>query len=345
MFCLGGRLCRSLFCFNLQKLLEKVDFFGFAAILLRSNTLYSVEKVYICRLIMRFWNYISVLMVVLFATSCREASTLFGYDTVVRVGRNTLSSADISAAVPKGLSGADSVSYVDSYIDKWIIRQLKLQEAELIFSSSEGDIDRMVEEYRQSLLIRKIEQYYLDKDVDFQISDADIESYYNSHKGDFRLTSAVVKGYIVSFPEKFRRKDWLLQMMRSAKGESGDKFKEFEQVCLKNNFRMVKYEEWVDYGEYLANLPLLRTANHDKRLSERGVQQIHYDATCYAFRITDVLSAGEPMPLFMAKDKIVRILTKRRQGEIVLQNEERIRQNANNNGLIRIYRDSLNINN
>lgn len=315
------------------------------AILLRSNTLYSDEKLYICGLIMRIWNYISVFVVLLLATSCREASTLFGYDTVVRVGRNTLSSADIAAAVPKGLSGADSVNYVDSYIDKWIIRQLKLQEAELIFSSSEGDIDRMVEDYRQSLLIRKIEQYYLDKDVDLQITDADIETYYNSHKGDFRLTSAVVKGYIVSFPEKFRRKEWLLQMMRSAKDESGDKFKEFEQVCLKNNFRMVKYEEWVDFSDYLANLPLLRSANHDKRLSERGVQQIHYDATCYAFRITDVLSAGEPMPLFMAKDKIVSILTKRRQGEIIRQNEERIRQNADNNGLIKIYRDSLNINN
>ena len=315
------------------------------AILLRSNTLYSDEKLYICGLIMRIWNYISVFVVLLLATSCREASTLFGYDTVVRVGRNTLSSADIAAAVPKGLSGADSVNYVDSYIDKWIIRQLKLQEAELIFSSSEGDIDRMVEDYRQSLLIRKIEQYYLDKDVDLQITDADIEAYYNSHKGDFRLTSAVVKGYIVSFPEKFRRKEWLLQMMRSAKDESGDKFKEFEQVCLKNNFRMVKYEEWVDFSDYLANLTLLRSANHDKRLSERGVQQIHYDATCYAFRITDVLSAGEPMPLFMAKDKIVSILTKRRQGEIIRQNEERIRQNADNNGLIKIYRDSLNINN
>lgn len=315
------------------------------AILLRSNTLYSDEKLYICGLIMRIWNYISVFVVLLLATSCREASTLFGYDTVVRVGRNTLSSADIAAAVPKGLSGVDSVNYVDSYIDKWIIRQLKLQEAELIFSSSEGDIDRMVEDYRQSLLIRKIEQYYLDKDVDLQITDADIEAYYNSHKGDFRLTSAVVKGYIVSFPEKFRRKEWLLQMMRSAKDESGDKFKEFEQVCLKNNFRMVKYEEWVDFSDYLANLPLLRSANHDKRLSERGVQQIHYDATCYAFRITDVLSAGEPMPLFMAKDKIVSILTKRRQGEIIRQNEERIRQNADNNGVIKIYRDSLNINN
>ena len=61
--------------------------------------------------------------------------------------------------------------------------------------------------------------------------------------------------------------------------------------------------------------------------------------------MTDVLAAGEPMPLFMAKDKIVRILTKRRQVEIVRQNEERIRANADNNGLIKIYRDSLNINN
>ena len=294
---------------------------------------------------MKIWNYISVLVVLLLATSCREASTFFGYDTIVRVGRNSLSSADISAAVPKGLSGADSVSYVASYIDKWIIRQLKLQEAELIFSSSESDIDRMVEEYRQSLLIRKIEQYYLDKDDDFQITDEQIETYYNNHKSDFRLTKAVVKGYIVSFPDKFRRKDWLLQMMRSSKGMSDDKFKEFEQVCLKNNFRMVKCDEWVESTEFWANLPLLRTANHDKRLSERGVQQIHYDATCYAFRITDVLNTGETMPLFMAKDKIVSILTKRRKGEIVRQNEERIRQNADNNGLIKIYRDSLNINN
>ena len=293
---------------------------------------------------MRFWNYISLLLVVFLATSCREASTLFGYDTVVKVGRNSLTSADISAAVPKGLSGSDSVSYVDSYIDKWIIRQLKLQEAELIFSSAEVDIDRMVEEYRQSLLIRKIEQYYLDKDVDFQVSEEDIERYYRENKGDFRLTSPVVKGYIVNIPEKYRRRDWLVQMLRTAKGESSDKFKEAEQICLKNNFRLVKYSEWVDYAEFLAHLPLLRSANNDKLLEERGVQQIRHNSSYYYFRVTDLLKAGEPMPLFMARDKIVRILTNRRQGEVIRTNEERIRQNADNNGIIRIYRDSLNIN-
>lgn len=290
---------------------------------------------------MRFLNYIPVLVALLLSVSCREASILFGYDTVARVGRSTLSSEEVALAVPDGLSPSDSLSYADSYVDKWIIRQLKLQEAELVFSSSEADIDRMVEEYRQSLLIRKIEQYYLDKDINFQITDADIEAYYNSNKSEFKLSSAVVKGYIVSFPERFRRKEWLLQMMRSNKSSALD---DLEQVCLKNNFKFVKYSEWVDYSEFLSNLPLLRSAEHNSFLANREVQQIHYDNACYCFRITEVLAAGEPMPLFMAKDKIVRILTTKRQGEIIRNNEERIKLNAAEQGLVKIYRDSLQIN-
>ena len=145
----------------------------------------------------------------------------------------------------------------------------------------------------------------------------------------------------MAVPEKYRRREWLLKMLRSPK--SGN-FEEAEQDCLKSNFRLVKYDDWVDYAEFLANLPLLRSANHEKLLSERGVQQIHYQSTYYYFRVIDMLKAGESMPLFMAKDKIVRILTNRRQGEVIRQNEQRIRQNADNNGLVKIYVDSLNIN-
>ena len=288
---------------------------------------------------MKFLRYILIFTPLLLAMSCREAQTLFGYDTVAKVGRKTLTAADIAQAVPKGITGQDSVNYVDSYMDKWIIRQLKLQEAELIFSTSEGDIDRMVEEYRQSLLIRKIEQYYLDKDVDFEITDDDIEQYYNSHKSDFRLSAPVVRGYVVTVPERYRRREWLLKQFSTAKSMDSDKFKDAEQVCLKSNFKLVKYEQWVDYTEFLANLPLLRTDSNDKLLAKRDIQQIRHNSSYYCFRVTDVLKAGEPMPLFMAKDKIVRILINRRHGEIIRQNEERIRTNADNNGLVKVYRD------
>lgn len=52
------------------------------------------------------------------------------------------------------------------YIDRWVLKQLKLQEAETLFSSSAGDIDKMVEEYRQALLIRQLDQHYVDRSID-----------------------------------------------------------------------------------------------------------------------------------------------------------------------------------
>lgn len=310
------------------------------AILLRSNTLYFVKKLYICGLIMRFLRYIPILLAFTVLFSCREASSFFGYNAVVKVGDKSLRTEEIASAMPKGLKGDDSVSYVEQYIDRWVIRQLKLQEAELIFSSSEADIDRMVEEYRQSLLIRKIEQYYLDRDIDFQITDSDIEEYYNANKSEFRLSHTVVKGYIVNIPSRYRRKDWVLSMLRGAHQMDSERFREVEQVCKKNNFKVIGYDQWVDFSEFLGYLPILRSADHRDMLRQRNLQRIDHNSVIYAFRITDYLEAGDFMPLFMAKDKIVTILAKRREGEVIRNNEQRMVSNAEYNGTIKFYRDS-----
>jgi hypothetical protein len=266
-----------------------------------------------------------IIFALLTLVSCRDASTFFGRQPVARVGDKMLYAEEIAAVIPKGVSGADSLSYVESYIDKWVVRQLKLQEAELIFSSSATDIDKMVEEYRQSLLIRKIEQYYLDVEKLPEVKESEIEAYYAQHKNDFRLTTPVAKGFVVPIPEQARSRERIVAMMRSPKREAQS---DFEQLCVQNNYRLVKFDEWVDYNEFLSHLPLLRSARHDNLLSNRAVQQIHHNHTYYYFKITDVINTGDPMPLFMAKDNIVRILTTRRQAEVIRLNEERMVGNA-----------------
>ncbi len=277
---------------------------------------------------------IIIFSVLLALVSCRDASTFFGRQPVARVGDKMLYGEEVAAVIPKGVSGADSLSYVESYIDKWIVRQLKLQEAELIFSSSVTDIDKMVEEYRQSLLIRKIEQYYLDVEKLPEVQESEIEAYYAQNKSAFRLTAPVVKGFVVPVPEQARGRERMVAMMRSPKREAQS---DFEQICLKNNYRLVKFEEWVDYNEFLSHLPLLRSARHDNLLSNRSLQQIHHNRTYYYFKITDVINAGDPMPLFMAKDNIVRILTTRRQAEIIRRNEERMVNNAELSETVKVW--------
>lgn len=270
------------------------------------------------------------------AVSCRQSSTLFSDDdALARVDRKTLRISEVQRVMPKGLSGADSVDYVEAYIDRWMVKQLKLQQAELMFSSSAADIDRMVEDYRQSLLIRKIEQYYLDTEMRSEVTDAEIEEYYNSHRSDFLLTKPVVKGSIVVVGDNYSRREQLLRLMNSSRREDR---RDFEAICRKNNFPLTEFDEWVDFSEFLSHLPVLRSMQYDDMLSRRNIQQIHHNRTYYCFRITDVLRSGDLTPLFMVRDNIRRIIINQRQGEVIRDYERNLLRGALENGHARVMR-------
>ena len=109
---------------------------------------------------MRTLVKISIFLVALTTLSCRELPDyLLGDDVIARVGREYLTKDDIAEVIPAGVVGADSVAYVKAYVDKWFVRQLKIEEAAELFPESEYDIEKMVEDYRQSLLISRVDQF------------------------------------------------------------------------------------------------------------------------------------------------------------------------------------------
>ena len=58
------------------------------------------------------------------------------------------------------------------------MRQLKVEEADRLFSGSEKDIEKLVEDYRQTLLVGKVDQYYVDQQMGGDFTDEDIAEYY-----------------------------------------------------------------------------------------------------------------------------------------------------------------------
>lgn len=250
-------------------------------------------------------------------------------DTLARVGHKELHTADVVQIMPRTLTGEDSASFVQVYTDRWIVKQLKVQEAELLFPSTAGDIEAQVEEYRQSLLIKKIEQYYLDNEPSEEITSEEIEAYYNAHKEDFRLERTVIKGTVVAFGEKFRQKDKLLEMMRSPKEEVQQ---DFRDICTKNNFRLNEMKEWTDFSDFLALLPTIRSRNYDSLTERSDVQKMNADGIQYYFRITAVLKKGEVQPLEMARETIQHLLTLQRNAETIRRHENEIMQQAFENG-------------
>lgn len=288
------------------------------------------------RILKEITGVTSLCLAVLSMTGCRELPPMPA-DSVrlVRVGRAELYSSEVTGLVPQNLSPEDSLQFVASYVDRWIVKQLKVQQAESMFSSSAWDIEKQVEEYRQSLLIRKIEQYYLDNEMT-EISDEDIEAYYNEHKSDFRLDRTVVKGRIVSFGDRFRQKERLVETMKS---EREALRQEFRDMCIKNNIPLYEFTEWTDFAEFLSLLPTVRTENYDGLTSRSGVQRMTADGVQYCFEISAVLHKDDIEPLEMARETVRRILETQQRGEIIRRHENELLESDDARKQIKRYFD------
>ena len=172
---------------------------------------------------------------------CRELPRYFAGDTTIaRAGGKDLRLGDVRSVVPQGLSGDDSAAFMMVYIDRWVLKQLKFQEAETLFSSSAGDIDKMVEEYRQALLLRQLDQHYVDRSIDTVFAADEIAAYYNAHKADFKLDRTIVKGRIVRFGEWYRQASKLKTLM-GARSEAQQQ--DFRDICEKNDFTVDDFRD------------------------------------------------------------------------------------------------------
>lgn len=285
---------------------------------------------------MRRTNRYIVCTLALLLAACQELPRYFaGEEVLARVGEKELVAEELRRSIPSGLSESDSSAYAHVFVDRWVRRQLKIREAEQLFSSSVADIDRQVEEYRQSLLIRKLDQFYVDRLVDTTFTAEELEAYYNSHKSDFKLDHPIVKGCVVRVPKGYRQRARLKELMAS-KQEARQQ--DFRDICLKQEFRFEEYTEgWVDWSDFLNQLPTMRSESYDALLSKTGIQEMSDRENYYYFRIDEVRRAGDVVPLERLQQTIRRILFNGRQQQVIRDHEEQLYNASMEEGAVRLY--------
>ena len=236
---------------------------------------------------------IAVVAATLFLAGCQELPGYFASDTTLaRAGGSELKMRDVESVVPKGVTGEDSAAFMKVYVDRWVRKQLKLQEAEILFSASADDIDKMVEEYRQALLIRKLDQHYVDRSIDTTFTENEIAAYYNAHKADFRLDRTLVKGRIVQFGEGYRQARKLRELMGT---KSEARQQDFRDICAKNDFTVTDFsDQWVDFPEFLSYLPTLRSQNYAPCSNRRPCRRCATAIRTTISRSTPCAAKGSP---------------------------------------------------
>ena len=216
-------------------------------------------------------------------------------------------------------------------------KQLKLHEAEELFSDAEQDIDSLVEEYRQALLIRKFDQHLIEERIDTLVTADQIAAYHREHASDFKVNQTLVKGRIVRFDANNRQAPKLRKLMTQP---GSSRQQEFADICSKNNFVLNDFSSsWVTFSEFLGYLPTLRNQSYDALLSSRAVQEMSDGHSRYYFEISDVLRPGDPEPLERSEAIVRRILYNQRQNEIIRAYDEEVYRKAVEEGRVKIHEE------
>lgn len=286
---------------------------------------------------MKRTHYIVLLVVATMFAACGSGDNLSGgangKRVVAQVDDKELMVRDILADMPEGLTGIDSATFVRMYTDTWVLNQLKISRADEVLTSQK-DIDRLVEDYRQSLIIRQLDQYYVDKEIDAEITPRQIAAHYRLHSSQFKLDHDKVRGVVVRVSNNFRNTSALSDVLRSV---SDDGLAELSAFVEKHSLQMSDLSaDWVSFSDFLSYLPTVRTRSYDNLLQKGKVQSMKADDVVFYFTIVDIVRKGSTAPLESVEDDIRRMLYAERRSEIVKNYEQELKYEAVQSGRVSV---------
>lgn len=284
---------------------------------------------------MKHYSLIVVAFVLLTSFSCSNWRSHFQEQHILaNVGDKKLYLEDIVDVFFEDMNADDSIKLLESYVNVWVKKQLKIAEAEQIFSSTQKDIDQKVEDYRNSLLTYRIDQYYIDNTIDTAFTAEQITDYYDKKRSDFILDRAMVRGLMVKMPSKFRQAPKIKELISSS---DADALQDFLDLCAKNNLEHKNISQWVYFDDALAFLPTRRDYDYDYIMNDRKIHEFTDGDNIYYAYISQVLKEGDYMPQDMVSSVIRRIIFNTRKESIIHAHEDSLMKQGLSEGIVEIY--------
>ncbi len=286
-------------------------------------------------------NFYSILLLLgsVFLFSCGEreqvAEEQKDMPKVAKVGDEVLYEFEL-AKMLKGEQGKDSTLLRERFINNWIRKQMLLQKAKLNLSEREQDIEKMVKEYRESLLINQYKQMYLAEHLDTSVTDEEVEQYINEHSDRFILKESVYQYYLAKVLSKNKKDVYFIYNLFSK-----------NEVNLMQDFNLSNTSvitandvDWYSEGELLSSLPQEVGEKHYLWWLKEG-QVAKFTSkdkeTTYLLKVLKKVKKGKVSPKGYVEKNVRKIILHNRKLALAQQLEYEIYEDAKNKKQFEVY--------
>ena len=264
--------------------------------------------------------------------ACREEVSYVERSAVASVGGLYLYKDEADIVYARQGRGADSVAFMQDYVERWVIDALFYEKAkENVVATDE--IDRMVESYRASLIQNLYQDRLITQQLIPTISDAEVRDFYDREQALFELAEPYVKGFYVKLPPKAKTRD--VRNCFLNKGQ--DDLEELEKMCSDNGYEYQFFmEEWMPFVDLVHKTPLTEQQLMD-RLLKKSVIEFTEEKYTYFVCADSILKRNDTKPIEMVSDEIKELLLNSKKAKFIKQVKRSLYEEALKSGRVILY--------
>lgn len=270
---------------------------------------------------------------VLLGFSCSEdIQTNNGNFLLARVYNKSLYIKDLEGMFPPGTSAYDSSLITNAYTQRWVREAVLLYEAENNLPK-DLNIDRLVRDYRSSLVRNNYEQVLLEQLMETEISKEELANFYDKNKIQYQLDNPIVKANVVVVPKIISVRDSLKYLWKNA---TDDNLARLKNICEEYELAHIldgsKWNEWENLAIYLPrNISFEEFSRKGKDFS---IQDGEFDVWV---KILDSKKPQEIPPIEYVEEQLKRMLLLSRKTKLLEEKKEDMFDIAKRKGQIEIF--------
>ncbi len=265
--------------------------------------------------------------------SCSGKTSESGRTAILEVEGRFLYKDEIDNVIPPNSAILDSADIADRYIKKWITEVLMYENAKRNIGNLK-DIDKLVEEYRKSLVIHEYEQALVSERIESTISEQETKEFYDKYKSQFSLEDNLIQGMLLIVPAGAPQIDEVKGWVRDGGTQSLEKI---EKYSLQNAISFDYFaDKWTPFSEIMKKAPFQVDDSRSFVLNNRFSEQA--DSTRHYFlRIYKAIPMGDTEPYEFAKDRIATTILNKKKSDFIITFEKNVYDDAIKNGNVNFF--------
>ncbi len=251
---------------------------------------------------------------------------------LARVGNRSLYMSDLEGMIPSETSAEDSALIINAFVEHWAREAVVLNQAEQVVSQ-DINVDKLVEDYRASLLQSNFERMLIERELDTTVSRQQLEDYYRNSEDKHLLKTDLLRAYFVQLPaEAPQRKE---------------QFEQWWKDPAANYDAILAYCEEYSPRYLLADSSWYEPANLQKLWPENSLsaneliskQNLHRKkgGTHYYYHRLEVAHKGEPAPINYVADELKELILHRRKKALLKRLKDEMYQQAQKDREVKIF--------